>query len=54
MLNWVEEKIHAQLSWAWKKFYNLQARLSGYINFMLDLAEHELFSAEKYENANYC
>ena len=22
-----QEKFHAQLSWAWKKFYNLEARL---------------------------
>ena len=46
---------HAQLSWAWicsclkikKKILIIEN------NFLLNIAEHENFSANKYENANY-
>ena len=47
--------------WVWKKFYNLGVCICTKIwpkviklFFMLNSAEHEVFSANKYENANYC
>ena len=42
--------IPVQLSWAW----NLSCSLTIANYFLLNKAEHETFSANKYENANYC
>ena len=47
---------HGQVSWAW----NLPANKSRITNnkiansFLLNTTEHEIFPANKYENANYC
>ena len=41
------------MSCAWKQFCNLETWPRGYKSlFMLNSAEHEIFSANKYANAN--
>ena len=43
-----QDKVRAQLSWPWKKFYNLGAWSWGYTAFcMLNSAEHETYPAYK-------
>ena len=38
---------------SYKTFFMLELLTTAY-SFLLNLAEHENFSANKYENANYC
>ena len=44
----------AQLSWAWIFVLLINLKLLTIANsFLLNIAEHDIFSANKYENANF-
>ena len=43
----MQDKIHAQLSWAYKKFNNQGAWAQGYNFFMLNSTEPEINHAHK-------